>query len=262
MTNSFRTALVATALVTALIPSRPAAAQEEPRSFGARHQLILTADRLLPLLSVTTQTITSNDGAVTTEVTDSGTSVAFLVGREPALGAVHTLPRVAADFTVHDRLTVGSSFAFAFGFAGTHSELRIAGDGTQTSRDTRSPRATIFGFAPRFGYVVPLGPRFALWPRAGFAFYSVKTRSEQTNNAGTTPTSTDTDTLFSLDLDPQVVWTPIPHVLLHLGPLVNVPLTGSHETSFAQGSDEKSRSDDLSLFHIGLQAGLGVWFDL
>ena len=245
-----------------VLPCRRAAAQEEPRRFGARGQLILTADRLLPLVSFTRQSITSREGAATTTITDSGASVAFLVGREPALAAVHTLPRLAVDFTVREHLTVGSAFAFAFGLAGTHSEERVAGDGSQTARDTRSPRTTILGFAPRLGYVVSLGSHLALWPRAGFAFYSVRTRSEQTNNAGSTPASTETDTLFSLDLDPQLVWTPIPHVLLQVGPLVNVPLTGSHETSFSQGSDAKDRSDDLSVFHVGLQAGLGAWFDL
>ena len=258
-----RTSLLAvTALIAVLTLCPRASAQEEPRRLGARGQLILTADRLLPLVSFTTQTITSQEGAATTKVTDSGASLAFFVGKEPTLAAVHTLPRLAFDLTVREHLTVGSAFAFAFGLAGTHSEERVAGDGATTGRDTRSPRATILGFAPRVGYVVSLGPHLALWPRAGFAFYSVKTRSEQTNNAGATSASTDTDTLFSLDLDPQLVWTPIPHVLLQVGPLVNVPLTGSHETSFSQGSDAKDRSDDLSVFHIGLQAGLGAWFDL
>jgi hypothetical protein len=259
-----RTAFGAAALLTALAAARPASAQETPPAprFGDRGQLIVTADRLLPIFSFTSQTTTSIEGAATTKITDSGTSIAFLVGHEPTLGAVHTIPRLAVDVTVSKRLTIGSSFAFAFGLAGSHTEVRTAGDGTQTTRDASTPRATILGFAPRGGYVLPLGPHFAFWPRAGFAFYSVRTRSEQTNSASNTPASTDTDTLFSLDLDPQLVWQPLPHVLLHVGPLVNIPLTGSHETSFSQGADAKDRSDDLSVFHIGLSAGLGAWFDL
>ena len=42
----------------------------------------------------------------------------------------------------------------------------------------------------------------------------------------------------------------------------NVPITGAHETSFEQGVESKDRSDDLTIFHFGLSAGLGAWFDL
>lgn len=265
MTEAMKTAALGLcALLTALAAARPARAQETPAPprFGDRGQLIVTADRLLPIFGFTSQTTTATEGAATTKITDSGTSLAFLVGREPTLGAVHTIPRLAVDFTVSKRLTFGSSFAFAFGLAGSHGEVRTAGDGTVTTRDSSTPRATILGFAPRGGYVLPLGPHLAFWPRAGFAFYSVRTRSEQTNSASNTPALTDTDTLFSLDLDPQLVWQPLPHVLFHVGPLVNIPLTGTHETSFSQGSESKDRSDDLSVFHIGLSAGLGAWFDL
>jgi len=110
--------------------------------------------------------------------------------------------------------------------------------------------------------VVPLGRNLTFWPRAGLAFYSVKSQREVTNNIGVTSSSTVTDTMFSLDLDPQVVWTPLPHVLVHAGPLATIPITGAHETSFAQAGEVKDRSDDLTVFHFGISAGLGVWFDL
>lgn len=258
-----RTVLGAATALALLAGSRPAAAQEVvPPRFADRGQLILTADRLLPLASYTTQTVTSTEGATTTKVTDSGASFAFFVGREPSLGAVHTIPRLAFDFTVMNRVTVGTSFAFAFGLPGRHTEERSPAGGPQTTRDNRAPGTTILGFAPRFGYVLPLGPRVAVWGRAGFGFYSVKSQVEQTTNLGVTTAATQTDTIFSLDLDPQLVWLPLEHVLLHVGPLVNVPLTGSHATAFSQGSDSKDRSDDLTIFHVGLSAGLGVWFDL
>lgn len=235
---------------------------EAPR-FGDRGQLILSADRLVPLVSYTRQSITATQGDTTTTVTDSGSSIALLIGREPTLGAVHTIPRVAVDFTVARRLTLGTSIAFAFGLGGDHTEERTPTVGPPTTRESRSPRTSLIGFAPRFGYVLPIGTTpFAFWPRAGFGFYSVSSKSEETSNLGVTSTTRVTDTLFSLDLDPQLVWLPVPHVLVYAGPLVNVPLGGSHDTSFSQAGEAKDRADDLSLFHIGLTAGLGVWFDM
>ena len=258
-----RTVLGASTLLALLAASPVVAAQEvAPRRFGDRGQLVLTADRLIPVLSYTTQTVTSIEGATTTKVTDDGASVALFVGREPSLGAVHTVPRLAADFTVMDHVTVGTSFVVAFGLPGSHTEERSPAGEPTTTRENRAPGTTILGFAPRIGYVVPLGPHFAVWGRAGFAFYSVKSRVEQTTNLGVTSAATQTDTIFSLDLDPQLVWLPLEHVLVHIGPLVNVPVSGTHETAFSQGSDSKDRSDDLSIFHIGISAGLGAWFDL
>jgi hypothetical protein len=260
--------LVAGALVFAavLAVTKGAAAQEDraPR-FGDRRQLIVSADRLVPLFGFTSQSITANDGDTTTKTTDSGASLAFLVGREPGLSVVHTVPRVAFDFAFMDRFTIGTSFTLAFGIDGKNEEVRTPRQGPATRRENTIPGATLLGFAPRFGYVVPLPflhRTLAFWPRAGVAFYSVKSQREVTSNLGVTSTSTVTDTAFSLDLDPQIVWTPLPHVLFHAGPLANIPLTGAHDTAFAQGAELKDRSDDLTIFHFGISAGLGVWFDL
>jgi hypothetical protein len=245
------------------LSERAALADEAgPPRFGDRGQLILSADRLLPLASYTRQSVTATQGDTTTTVTDSGTSIALFVGHEPSLGAVHTFPRLAIDFTVLNHLTLGTSVVFAFGLGGAHVEERAGSGAPRTTRETESPRSTLVGFAPRLGYVVQLGSSFALWPRAGFGFYSMSSKTEEASNQGVTSTSRVTDTVFSLDLDPQLVWLPLPHVLVYAGPLLNVPLNGSHETSFSQASDTKTRSDDLSVLHVGLSAGLGAWFDL
>lgn len=256
-----RSVIGALALFTVFLASGIAGA-EEPPHLGARGQLLVTADRLVPLVGYTTQSITATDGDITTKTTDSGASFAFLVGREPQLGSMHTVPRVAVDVTVLPRLTIGTAFAAAFGIDGTHIEERSPRVGQRTVRENVSPGGTLLGFAPRVGYVVPLGRQLAFWPRVGIAFYSVRSQREVTSNLGVTSSSTVTDTTFSLDLDPQIVWTPLPHVLVHVGPLANLPFTGAHETSFAQGSEVKDRSDDLTIFHFGVSAGLGVWFDL
>jgi hypothetical protein len=258
-----QTFLRAAAFTTVLASAGHAWAEEAPPPrFGDQRQLIVTADRLVPLVGYTTQSITAIDGDTTTRTTDSGASLAFFVGREPGLGVMHTTPRVAFDATVLRRLTVGASFTLAFGIDGTHTEERTPRAGPRTTRENTIPGATLLGFAPRIGYVIPLHEKLAFWPRAGIAFYSVKSQREQTSNLGVTSSATETDTAFSLDLDPQLVWTPYPHVLVHVGPLANIPLAGSHDTAFAQGTELKDRSDDLTIFHFGVSAGLGIWFDL
>jgi hypothetical protein len=229
-----------------------AASAEEANGFGESKQLILSVDRLVPLLSYSSQTTTNNQGLKTT---DSGTSIAVLLGREPNLGVVHTLPRVAFDFTIVRHLTLGGSFAFAIGLSGKHEEDFP----NNVTRSSNAPRTTVVGFAPRVGYVIPLGHVFAFWPRAGFAYYSVSTKTDTFAQNGTVVvTTTDSDSVFSLDLDPQFVWTPIQHFFINFGPIMNVPLSGSRETS----AGVNTFKNDLSVLHVGLTAGLGGWFDL
>ena len=217
---------------------------DEPSRFGDRRQIVLTADRLMPLFGWSSQTITANDGAVTTETTDRGASFAFFVGKEPGLGIIHTVPRVALDFAVWRHFTLGASFIAAFGLANAHVEERSVPGEPHTTRETSPAAATLFGFAPRIGYVIPFGEHLALWGRVGFAFYSVSSSTDQKSNAGITTASKETDTVFSLDLDPQLVWSPAAHFLVHLGPLVDVPLGGTHETAFNQTGVSQTRSDD------------------
>lgn len=230
------------------------ASAQDAQGFGEKHQLILGVDRLMPVLGYTSQTLTSTQGGATRKSTDSGTSMAVLLGREPSLGVVHTLPRVAFDFTIVRRLTLGGSFAFAFGLGSSHEETF----GNTPTQKSDGRKTTIVGFAPRVGYVLPLGHVFAFWPRAGFAFYSVSTKTPLFNNGNVT-SQTDSDTVFSIDLDPQFVWTPVRHFFINFGPLVNIPLGGSRSTENAGGNTTKV---DLSVFHAGISAGLGGWFDL
>ena len=53
---------------------------QEPTAFGERGQLVVTADRLVPLVGYTTQSITSVLGDETVKVTESGGSMAFFIG--------------------------------------------------------------------------------------------------------------------------------------------------------------------------------------
>jgi len=244
----------------ALFASAPrSAAAQEANGLGEKGQLILSVDRLMPLLSYSSQSETSTTQGLTVKTSDSGTSAALLFGSEPTLGVVHTIPRIAFDFTIINHLTVGGSLAVAFGLGGKREV--DAGNGTPI-RKTDTPSRTVFGFAPRVGYIIPLSHTIAFWPRLGFALYTVSSKSDDVNNQNVVTTTTNTDTLFSLDLDPQFTWAPIPHFFFHAGPLLNIPVSGSRSVETATGPGSITTKSDLSVFHIGLSAGLGGWFDL
>ncbi len=243
-------------LVALLTPSTASA--EDANGFGEKSQLIVAVDRLMPAFSYTSQTVTATQGGATLKTSDSGTSAALLFGREPNLGVVHTIPRVAFDFTIVRHLTLGGAIAVAFGLGGTHEE----DFGNNATRRSDAAKTSIIGLAPRIGYILPIGNNFAFWPRAGFAFYSVSTKFQTVTQGNVDVTTTNNDSLLSLDLDPQFVWTPIAHFFFNFGPILNVPLSGSRSVEVATGPTTTTTKNDLSVVHFGLTAGLGGWFDL
>jgi hypothetical protein len=248
--------LTGLALLAAVVPTEASA--QEANGLGEKGELIITADRLMPIFSFTSQTVTVTTAGQETKTTDSGSSIALLFGREPSLTInPHTIPRLALDYSVINHLTVGGSFVLGVGLGGSHSV-----EAGNTTQKNDAAKITVVGFAPRVGYVIPLGHTFGFWPRLGLAFYSLSAKDEDIANNGTKTTTTASDSLWSLDLDPQFVWVPLQHFFAHFGPLMNIPITGSRSVEVAQGGTTQETKNDLSIFHFGISAGLGGWFDL
>lgn len=234
--------------------------------FGEKGQLILSADRLVPLFNYTYSSVTRTDNGVDLTNSTTGSGISLLFGRNLAAEGgsngpanVHAIPRVAFDVTIIPRLTLGAAVAFGFGLGGTNEEENLQG-GVPTPRRSDSPTATAIGLAPRIGYILPLGDIFAFWPRVGFGFYSVSTSIDRTTNNGGIETTRTSDTLFSLDLDPQFVLVPLEHFFIHGGPIVNIPISGSRSVSTSTSSTRLSY--DASVLNMGLSLGLGGWFNV
>lgn len=247
-----------TALVCAGAAGKASA--QEANGLGEKGELIVTADRLLPLFSYSSQTLTTNRGGVETKTSDSGSSIALLFASDTSIPVnPHTVPRLAFDYAVINHLTVGGAVVVGFGLGGSHKVE--TGD---RSPKNDADKTTVFGIAPRVGYVLPLGNTFGFWPRAGFAFYSISSKSEDNANNGNKTIITNATSVLSLDLDPQFVWVPLQHFFAHFGPILNVPLTGSRSTESepANGGTTDTTKNDFSIVHFGLSAGLGGWFDL
>lgn len=255
-----RPLLVLAALGAALLV--PTAAEAAPANgLAEQTQLILTADRLVPVFSYSSTKVTQTNGNTTIKDTTSGSSTSLLFGSEPlGVRTIHTVPRVAFDFAVIPHLTVGGALAFAFSLGGSH-EVERNQNNTTTTVKVDSPSTTVIGIAPRVGYVIPFGEVFAFWPRAGFGFYSVRQSTEDEDNNGRTRFTTR-DTIFSLDLDPQFAIVPIEHFFFHVGPILNIPLSGSRSSESVRGATTTTVDNDLTVWHFGVSAGLGGWFNL
>jgi hypothetical protein len=235
----FVTGLAAAAMVAGATD----ASAQQARGFGDKGELILSADRLVPVFSHATESVTPPPGPRTT-TTRSSSSLLF--GRDVGFGSrnPHTIPRVGVDYTVIDRLTLGGAAALAF------------------TVDGGPESTTAFGLAPRVGYILPVTSVIGFWFRGGFAYYSVRTREQQVG--GDTDHTVVSNSTFSLDLDPQLVVVPYQHFFFTVGPLVNIPLSGarSTETVSRNGTRVIDPDSDLSIFHFGIHAGLGGWFNL
>lgn len=259
---------LASALVgAALLSGGDAKAAGHANGFGEKGELILSADRLMPLFGYSHQSVdAANNNGISVSGNSSEISLLFAHpgGTTPLILDPHAVPRIAADFTFINNLTVGLGVGFLFGLGGSTKQTATQGATTLTTKQD-SPTGTMIGVAPRVGYIFPLGEHLAIWPRAGFAFYSVSTTTKNTTNnngANTTTTKDVTDTAFSLDLDPQLAIIPVEHFFITVGPTLNIPITGKHSESTTTGATTTDVSQDTSLLHFGINASIGGWVNL
>jgi len=243
--------LVALAAVsTSLVVVTPAFADEP---FGATGQVILSGERMFGL-SFPREMM--EDGATGTKTTDSRTNIALLWPSLPVLTLEpYGIPRAAVDFSVASGFTVGGSIGF---FSGTGSTKREPAAGG-VSVETDDPTVTMFTFAPRVGYALPLAPQFAFWPRAGVTYYNIGVSS--TNTANPPVTNKTTLSGFGIDLEPMFVFTPVPHFGITASPVVDIPVSGtSHSERTPPGTNPPPIDDKVKFLNFGLTFGLLGYF--
>jgi hypothetical protein len=254
-----------------LFSSSASFAAGDAHGMAEKGHIFISADRLVHVLAYTyrSTTRTNPNGSTVTSSTD-GAGLSLLGGGDLSGGLLfgsvanpYSMPRPAVDITVIPHLTLGIAIPIGFGLSGsTKVETKQTNGQTNTSEGD-APSATLFGVVPRVGYILPVGDILAIWPRVGFGFYSLSTKSEDlpNNPQQATTTTTTTDTLFSLDIDPQLAIVPTEHFFFTVGPLLNIPITGSETTRRTTGSNTQENSDDLALTHLGISASLGGWIN-
>jgi hypothetical protein len=241
-------------------------AQRASASFGDQGEFIVSADRLMPIFGFTHTSAVEFAGgtAGATKVVDhaDGSSLGFFWGGTDTIGLdtgaaqnPFTVPRIGFDYTIIPNLTVGGDVVLYFTLgANASSEADLANGSTQTTSGP-GPKTTIFGIAPRAGYILHLNELLSLWLRGGLSYYTV---TLHTNDAGVS-NSNNFDQL-SLDLDPQLAITPLPHMGFTVGATSDIPLTGGHSLNSSQNGTSQDVSAHASLFFVGVTAGMFVYF--
>lgn len=196
--------------------------------------------------------INNNFGTPTTiELEQSGTDVSFL-GSGEASANVFGIPRIALDGMFGNGLTLGGSLSYMV-VSGKHE----VADSSATKSSLDDGSASIFIFAPRVGVMIPTSPTVAIWLRAGVSRISISRDShpfDPQTGKQLTSTATSTDTLVDFTLDPQLVITPVPHVGITLGALIDVGVSGTAETA---GTSE---THDTKASSYGVTGGLVAIF--
>jgi hypothetical protein len=237
--NNFKKGTAALILTSVLASAGGAHAQdgEGPDEFGDEHQLVLATERIFGYVhSSQTQTVAGMDQTVDVD--------SFSIFSSPlSIATIYSAPRLALDYFVAERFSIGLAASY----------FRITQDAPD-SPNAFEPKYTGFLFAPRVGYVVPVSPVVAFWPRLGFTVMNL----ELSTTSGTFGTSSSSSTLYALTIEAPLVLTIAPHVFLALAPTLDLGLGGSDEdTTAGVGS---TSSIDTKATSFGLQFALGGYF--
>jgi hypothetical protein len=234
---------------------------QQQSDLGQKGQFIISADRLIPFFAFSHQ---SEDGptgnGVTKNVaTQSQSSLSFFYGNTTNQDLFYTVPRLGVDYTIVPNVTIGGEIVLFFTLGGSSGTETDTSNGNTVTTSTSSPSTTIFGIAPRGGYILGLNNMFSLWLRGGFSFYTESTKTVQGNNNNNV-TTTDSVHQWSIDLDPQFVITPFPHFAFTAGLTMDIPFGGSSSTETATGGTTTTFSAGSSDFYLGVTLGMLAHF--
>ena len=173
---------------------------------------------------------------------------------------VYTVPRIGFDYVVAPNITVGGDLVIYFTLGGNGStETQFSNGNTQTNSMSQPELAS--RLRPRTEGGLHHAPDRRAQPRlrGGFSYYTA-TSKFTTTTAGTTSTTSDNFDQLGLDLEPQLVIHPFPHVGFTVGLDADIPLTGGISETTTTGANKASESSHASLFFMGLAGGMLVWF--
>jgi hypothetical protein len=248
-----------------------ASAQQRAGDFGQQGEFIIDGNRLFQLFAfdnVSQGSLTGVGGDVTS-ITNSSTSTTISLlygsnGNSTQNGTsgdpFFTVPRVGFDYVIVPNVTIGGDLIVLFTLGGHSTVETDTSDGKSASVTSPNPGVTGFGIAPRGGYILPLSDMFSLWLRGGFSYYTATSKISTTNAAGVTTTDSTNIDQFALDLEPQIVFHPIPHVGFTAGLTADIPLTGGISGTTTTGGDSATASAHSSIFYLGIELGMLAHF--
>jgi hypothetical protein len=214
---------IAIALVASAVLTGSMARAQAPQQFGDKGEFIIGGDRLMPLLAYSHYSRSVPPPAGTTDASQGGdnTTLGLFygstldlnnhgdVGTDFPSSAFFAVPRIGFDYVLAPNITIGGDVVVFFTLGGGRSTQTDFANGTSMTSQQESQSLTVFGVAPRAGYIMKLTDSFSLWLRGGVSFYN---GTLKTSGPGGTTQTNDSQYQFALDLEPQLVFTPIPHV--------------------------------------------------
>lgn len=147
----------------------------------------------------------------------------------------YSTPRVAGDYFIINRLSLGA----ALGYAHWSGTTQTPGPGNNEETTTGDS----FTFAPRVGYFLSFTDKIGFWPRGGLTY-----RSYSAENAGGHD--------FAFTLEAPFAFTLIPHTGFWAGPTLDLGFAGSQHVE----NNGTTTSFDFNALAIGLQTGLFIYF--
>ena len=254
-------------------------AQDKAGGFGEQGQFIFGADRLFYLFDYSQNTYTTQgNNPVSTSI--SGTSMSLFWGTNAVQGATnapaggagiafggnptfYTPPRLGFDYTIIPNLTIGGEVIAFFTLGGNAAQSQ---NGNTVSAAT--PSGNTFGLAPRVGYIIGMNETISFWLRGGFSYYNANLSQNHANcAAGTSGSDSANEWDFGLDLDPQVVISPIPHFAFTAGPALDWGFVGNASTT-TPNTNNGNRCDqgtttttqNYTNVNFGITGGLLGWW--
>jgi hypothetical protein len=257
------------ALGTMLVAT--AAHAQDKGTFGDQGQFIFSGNRLFGLFSYTNNQYTNTNVNPNISQTITGTSLGLFWGTNALAGATNTgvapggnptfysVPRIGFDYTIIPHLTIGGE-AIAF--------FTLGGSTTQSngnvSNSVGSPGANTFGIAPRVGYIIGMNEMISFWLRGGFSYYNANLNQNNTGcTQGTSGNDSDQLWTFGLDLDPQVVISPVNHFAFMAGPALDWGFVGSASQTVQntpQCKTQTTTSLNYTAVNFSINAGMLGWF--
>jgi hypothetical protein len=232
-------------------------------AFGQQGEFIVSADRLVPVFSFVSvsQTVPGQPAAGLSKVvtTNSQTAFSLLLGGTPGAppeATFFTFPRLGLDYVVVPRITIGGDLLFYTTLGGNSTTETDFTNGSSATVTVSAPSTLVFGVAPRGGYILPFSDLFSLWLRGGFSFYVASTKTQNGNGVATSNNTNQ----FALDLDPQIVLTPLSHIGITAGLTADVPIAGGHSVTIETPNVTNTNSAGSSIFYFGAELGLLGWF--
>ena len=169
------------------------------------------------------------------------------------------MPRLGFDYTIIPHLTIGGEAIVWFTLGGSTTQSN-----GNVSNSVGSPGANTFGIAPRVGYIIGMNEMISFWLRGGFSYYNANLNQNNTGcTQGTSGNDSDQLWTFGLDLDPQVVISPVNHFAFTAGPALDWGFVGARRRRCRtprSASTQTTTSLNYTAVNFSINAGMLGWF--